>query len=64
MRRATTSQKACENCSYTSEVSEQKREVVLRLAIERRILAVLFLLVEKDPYFDLEHEDLKKIAKI
>ena len=42
-----------------SELRNQKREIVLRLALDKELTGVLFLLVEKDPYFELEHEDLK-----
>ena len=44
-------------------MSEQKREGVLRLALSKRLTSVLFLLLEKSSSFELEHEDLRTIAK-
>ena len=47
-----------------SDVSQQKRDIVLKLALKAEVSSVLFLMLEKDPYFELEHEDLKKIVKL
>ena len=45
-------------------MSEQKREIVLRMALSKGLVPVLFLMLEKNSSFELEHEDLRIIAKL
>ena len=47
-----------------SEVTELTRDRVLKLALNNGLLAVMHMLIERDPVFDLETRDLNKIVRM